>query len=217
MCCTMFCHGWPLLLAKIAPSLDVLVHVFVIAGGFGWARLVVFVVFVASPWSSACSCASGCLWFLFLFLWLPLLLDLCFCSCASWCFCSCSLSWTLGLWLLLVSHEFAWWFWICRFARSVLHPPVSFELCFSKKRCSCKFRCLGCCLFWLPLVDAHCSGHSLVFKQRLCCNSIAGAYVFSFWNLLVSCWGSILVARTMVQIKPKSTWLCWAVCCLSKI
>ena len=35
MCCTMFCHGWPLLLAKIAPSLDVLVHVFVISDGFG--------------------------------------------------------------------------------------------------------------------------------------------------------------------------------------
>ena len=34
ICCSMFCLAWPLLLAKIAPSLDVLVHVFVISGVF---------------------------------------------------------------------------------------------------------------------------------------------------------------------------------------
>ena len=215
MCCSMFCNLLPLLLAKIGPSLDVLVHVFVNPSGFWWARLVVFAVLVGSPCSNACSCASGCSWFLVLFLWLPLVPVPG--SCVWWCFCPGPLSWTLCLWLLLVCHEFAWWFVGLPICHVFAAPPVSFELCFSKNCCSCKFRCLGCCLFWVPLVDAHYSWHRLDFRQRLCCNSIAGAYVFSFWNLHVSCWCLVLVARTLIQIKPKLTLLCWAGCCLSKI
>ena len=156
--------------------------------------------------SGSCFCSCGCHWFLFLLLLLCLLVLLLLLHFLdSWSVIAAGLSWVcLLVFGLTICHDFA-------------ASPVSFEQCFLKNCYSCKFRCLDCCLFWVPLVDAHCSWHSLVFKQRLCCNSIAGAYVFSFWNLHVVCWGLVLVARTVIQIKPKSTLLCWAVCCLAKI
>ena len=113
-----------------------------------------------------CACGLFLLQCLFLWLWLPLVpvsvpvvatgSCSCSCSCACWCFCSCSISLTLGLSLLLVCHEFAWWYLACRFAMSLLHPLCLLNSVFWKIAILASFDvwiavCFGC-PWWMPTV-----------------------------------------------------------------